>query len=164
MTSILCRTGTLVSTRRLTSKKHPTIETVVRLFKFKDCTADDFPSLITIGHYNLVVRVCMVRHCYCCKSASHLVRDCREPDTRSHDYQAEMDANTNASEPYLLRERADSPWTYDGRSCAGTPELPYLEVDNSILDGDGQRDASLGAPLSSVTMDNSDLLLGPRNW
>ena len=162
VTSILCRKGTLVSTRRLTSKKHPTIETGVRLFKFKDCTADDFPSLITIGHYNLVVRVCgkMVRHCYRCKSASHLVRDCPEPDTRSHDYQAEMDADTNASEPYPLRERADSPWTYDGRSCAGTPELPYLEVDHPILDGDGQRDSSLGAPSSSVTVDNSDLLLG----
>ena len=133
-----------------------------RLFKFKDCSADDFPSLITIGHYNLVVRVCgkMVRHCYRCKSASHLVRDCPEPDTRSHDHQAEMDADANASEPYPLRERADSPWTYDGRSCAGTPELPYLEVDNSILDGDGKRDASLGAPSSSCTVDNSDVLLG----
>ena len=54
-------------------------------------------------------------------------------------------------------------WTvlqYDGRSCAGTPELPYLEVENSILDGDRQCDASLGAPSYSVTVDNSDLLLG----
>ena len=40
--SILCRTGTLVSTRRLTSKKHPTFKTGVRLFK--ECTADDFPN------------------------------------------------------------------------------------------------------------------------
>ena len=101
-----------------------------------------------------------MRHCYRCKSASHLVRDCPKPDTRSHDHQAEMDADTNASEPYSLRGKADSPWTYDGRSCAGTPELPYLEVDNSILDGDGQHDVSLGAPSTSVTVDNSDILLG----
>ena len=70
-----------------------------------------------------------------------------------------MDADTNTSEPYPVRERAGSPRTYDGRSCARTPELPYLEVENSILEGDRQCDASLGAPSSSVTVDNSDLLV-----
>ena len=133
VTSILCRTGTLVSTRRLTSKKHPN-----RLFKFKDCTADDFPTLIRVGHYNLVLRVCgkMVRHCYRCNSASHLVRDYPEQDKCSRDWHQEMDADTrmeesasaNASKLYPAREKADSQWTNDGRSCAGTPELPYLEA------------------------------------
>ena len=106
-----------------------------------------------------------MRHCYRCKSASHLVRDCPEPDTRSHDWMDAADTrmeeseSANALEPCPVRERADSPWTSDGRSCAGTPELPYLEVQNIIPDGDRQCGASLSVPSSFVTVDNSDLLL-----
>ena len=91
----------IVSSRRLTNKRHPSIETGVRLFTMKDADIDKLPSLIQVGIYNMVVRRCgaFVRRCYRCRSESHLIKDCPKPPSGFDDEHADPDdATMSASE------------------------------------------------------------------
>ena len=85
---ILSTHGRGVEVRRLKHRRYPNIETGVRLFKLEGVEDPSrLPSYVTIGHYNMVVRLCgsFVRKCYRCRSTQHLVKDCPEPDTRTRD-------------------------------------------------------------------------------
>jgi hypothetical protein len=92
-TTVLSRYGKVANIRRLTNRDYPTIETRVRSFKLVNVLPSvQFPQYITVGHYNMTLRVRSRRQrcCFRCGSPQHILKDCAEEQTR-HRYSYESD-------------------------------------------------------------------------
>jgi hypothetical protein len=125
-TTVLARYGKVANVRRLTYRDYPTIETGVRSFKLVNVLPSaQFPQYITVGHYNLTVRVRGRRQrcCFRCGSPQHILKDCPE-EQKGHRYDYESDGEDMEGDCGTTAQTGDIVQPEESSVMEARPEQP----------------------------------------